>query len=168
MADSRKTNLPFSQSSMWPSSGMFDDFRKEMDNLMSNFFGSGGRVPSASQAWPDLRAGVINPAIDVAENDDAITLTAELPGTAEDDVDLSIREGVLTLKGEKKHEHDEDKDSIHVSERSYGSFQRVMPIPDRVDAEKITADFRKGVLVVTMPKKPEAVSAARKINIGNK
>jgi HSP20 family protein len=72
---------------------------------------------------------------------------------------------VITLKGEKKHERDEEKDNVHVTERSYGSFQRSMPVPDRVDADKISAKFDKGVLKVVMPKKAEAMASARKINI---
>lgn len=160
MDESKKSNVP----SMW-SGGMFDDFRKEMDDVISGFFGGQRGWPATSKAWATMPAGVVNPAIDVTENDDSITLTAELPGLAEEDVDLTVREGVLTLKGEKKHERDEDKDNVHVTERSYGSFQRTMPVPDRVDADRISAKFDKGVLKVVMPKKAEAVSAARKIAI---
>ena len=160
MADKAKSNLP----SMW-SPGMFDDFRKEMDDLVSGFFGGDRRPPAMRDMLARMPAGMVNPAIDVTENDDTITMTAELPGLLEEDVDLSVRDGVLTLKGEKKHERDEEKDNVHVTERSYGSFQRAMPVPDRVDADKISAKFDKGVLVVTMPKKAEAVAAARKISI---
>lgn len=147
------------------SGGVFDDFRKEMDDLISGFFGGQNRFPARSKAWSSLPAGVVDPAIDVTENDESITLTAELPGLAEEDVDLTVREGVLTLKGEKKHERDEEKDNVHVTERSYGSFQRSMPVPDRVDAEKISAKFDKGVLKVVMPKKAEAVAPSRRIDI---
>jgi HSP20 family protein len=160
MAENRKSNVP----SMW-SSGVFDDFRKEMDDLVSGFFGNERRWPASSKAWSALPAGVVNPAIDVTENDEAIMLTAELPGLAEEDVDLTVTEGMMTLKGEKKHERDEEKDNVHITERSYGSFQRSMPVPDRVDAEKISAKFDKGVLKVVMPKKAEAIASARKINI---
>lgn len=161
MAESNKSNVP----SMW-SGGVFDDFRKEMDDLVGSFFGGERRWPAPGKAWANLPAGVVNPAIDVTENDDAITLTAELPGIAEEDVDLTVREGVIMLKGEKKHERDEEKDNVHVIERSYGSFQRSMPVPDRVDADKISAKFDKGVLKVVMPKKAEAKSPSRKIDIG--
>jgi len=161
MAEEKKSNVP----SMW-SSGVFDDFRKEMDDLISGFFGNERRWPAPSKAWANLPAGVVNPAIDVTENDNEITLTAELPGLAEEDVDLTVREGMITLKGEKKHERDEEKDNVHVTERSYGSFQRSMPVPDRVDADQISAKFDKGVLKVVMPKKAEAKASARKIDIG--
>ena len=160
MADNTKSNVP----STW-STGVFDDFRKEMDDLISGFFGGERRWPTPSRAWTNLPAGVVNPAIDVTENDDSITLTAELPGLAEEEVDLTVREGMLTLKGEKKHERDEEKDNVHMTERAYGSFQRSMPIPDRVDAEKISARFDKGVLKVVMPKKAESVAPSRKIDI---
>jgi HSP20 family protein len=161
MAEKHKSNLP----SMW-SSGMFDDFRREMDEMMSGFFGGASQSPRMRDLMAKMPAGVVNPAIDVTESDDAITLTAELPGLAEEDVDLTVRDGMLTLKGEKKHKHDEEKDNVHMTERSYGSFQRSMPVPDRVDAEKISAKFEKGVLKVVMPKKAEAVASARKIAIG--
>lgn len=161
MAENREPTVP---STTWPRSSVFDDFRKEMDGLINGFFGGRG-VPSVEATWSKLPAGVVNPAIDVVENDDAITLTAELPGMEENDVDLTVREGSIILKGQKKHEHDEENDNMHVSERAYGSFQRVMPVPDRVDAAKIKAKFDKGVLTVTLPKKPESVASARKISI---
>ena len=160
MAEKLKSNLP----TMW-STGMFDDFRKEMDDLMGGFFGGDRRTPAMRDLWARMPAGAVSPAIDVTENDDMIVMTAELPGLVEDDVDLSVRDGVLTLKGEKKHERDEEKDDVHITERSYGSFQRSMPVPDRVDADKISARFDKGILVVSMPKKAEAVSSPRKISI---
>lgn len=150
-----------------PSAGrsmsMFDDFYKEMDNLLGSFFGT--RTP-APRAWTSLPAGIVTPAIDVSENDKEITLTAELPGLSEEDVELVVQDGRMTLKGEKRHEEDREEEDYHVSERSYGSFQRSMPIPDRVDVDKVKASFDKGVLKVKMPKKPEAETKGRKIDIG--
>ncbi|TCD13118.1 Hsp20/alpha crystallin family protein [Oricola cellulosilytica] len=161
MAEPRKSNVP----SMWSSAGMFEDFRKEMDGLINGFFGSGRQFPEREKLWANLPAGVMSPAIDVSENDETIKLTAELPGLAEEDVDLTVRDGVLTIRGEKKHELDEEKDNVHVTERAYGSFQRSMPVPDRVKVDDINARFDKGVLIVTMPKKAEAVTSPRKIAI---
>jgi HSP20 family protein len=150
---------------MWPGTS-FTDFRKQMDDLVENFFGRPfGLRTDSDLAFPGGN-GLISPAIDVTENDDSVTLTAELPGMDEKDVDLSIRNGVMTLKGEKKYEYKEKKEDTHVMERRYGSFQRVMTLPDSVDEGKIEAKFDKGVLTVTMPKKSEAKSAARKIAIG--
>ena len=110
--------------------------------------------------------GMIAPSIDVHENEKELVIAAELPGMEEKDVQLSFRDGVLTIKGEKKSERDETKDDVHISERSYGSFQRSFRVPDTVEVDKATADFEKGVLKVTLPKVAEAVSREKKIPIG--
>lgn len=159
MADDNKRSVP----SLW-SSDPFADFRSRMDHLFEDFFGdSRGMSPASAsrEAMPFL-----SPAIEVKESEKAITLTAELPGLSEEDVELGIRDGVLTLKGEKKYETEEEEEDRHFSERRYGSFQRTMTLPDRVDEAAITAKFDKGVLRVTMPKRAESMPAARKIEIG--
>jgi HSP20 family protein len=158
-------NVPAKQPAMWPGAS-FGDFRKQMDDLVENFFGRPFGVHTGTDiAFPNGN-GMISPAIDVSENDKTITLTAELPGMEEKDVDLTVRNGVMTLKGEKKYEHKEEKEDTHVMERRYGSFQRIMTLPDSVDQNRIEAKFDKGVLKVTMPKTAEAKSKARKIAIG--
>lgn len=156
---------PATTPSLW-SPGLFGDFRKEMDQMLERFFGD--RADAAGRTgFPSLSMrGAVRPAIDVTENDTAITLTAELPGMSEKEVDLTVADGVLSLKGEKRIEHVSDKDDVHLVERSYGAFERAVPVPDRVDAGKISAKFDKGVLVVTMPKKPGAGNGARKIAVG--
>lgn len=148
----------------WPTR-IFDDFHEEMDGLLDNFFGT--RFPALRRGWAALPQGAMSPAIDVSENGKQITLTAELPGLSEEDVELEVKDGRLTLKGEKRHEEERKEDNFHLMERSYGAFQRSMPVPDTVDESKISASFDKGVLKVTMPKKPEAKKpAGRKISIG--
>ena len=160
MADS-KQKLPAERSS-----GLFDDFRAEMDKMMERFFGDTATAASRT-GFPSLTTvGAVRPAIDITENDKAITLTAELPGMSEDEVDLSVSEGVLTLKGEKSVEQESKEDHSVVIERNYGSFYRSFPIPDRVDQNAIDAKFDKGVLKVTMPKKPGQETKDRKIKIG--
>lgn len=137
----------------------FAGLRKEMDQALESFFGKQNLL-SGSEGEK-----FIAPLIDVAENDSAITLTAELPGITEQDVDLSIQNGVLSLKGEKKMEKKDDKDNYHVVERRYGSFQRSMRLPSSVDEAAISARFDNGVLTVTLPKKPGTAPAERKIAI---
>tara|TARA_R110002020_G_scaffold5971_2_gene24583 strand:- start:251 stop:736 length:486 start_codon:yes stop_codon:yes gene_type:complete len=160
MADS-KEKLP-----AFRPSGLFDDFRKEMDAMMQRFFGDEASA-AAKTGFPSLMtAGAVRPAIDITENDAAITLTAELPGMAEEEVDLTITDGMLTLKGEKTVSHEAKEDNSVVVERSYGAFHRSFPIPDRVDQNAIEAKFDKGVLKVTMPKKPGQETGERKIKIG--
>jgi len=159
MAD-KKENLPTSRSS-----GMFDDFRKEMDTMMERFFGDTESAASKTGFPSLMTAGAVKPAIDITENDKAITLTAELPGMSDEEVDLTITDGMLTIKGEKTVSHELKSDDSVVVERNYGSFHRSFPVPDRIDQDAIDAKFDKGVLKVIMPKKPGQDSKDRKIKI---
>ena len=111
--------------------------------------------------------GTLAPKIDVAESKDAIDLTAELPGVDEKDVDVTLTNGVLTIRGEKKTQRDEkDKDkNWHVVERSYGSFSRTISLPFDPDPAKVDAKFDKGVLHVHLPKPVEVAKKQQKIEI---
>jgi HSP20 family protein len=111
--------------------------------------------------------GTLAPKIDVAESKDAIDLTAELPGVDEKDVDVTLTNGVLTIRGEKKTQRDEkDKDkNWHVVERSYGSFSRTISLPFDPDPAKVDAKFDKGVLHVHLPKPVEVAKRQQKIEI---
>jgi HSP20 family protein len=143
----------------------FAEMRAEMDRVFDSFLGPSffGRWPSASRAEP---AEISAPKVDVRENDKEFVFEAELPGIDEKNVQVTVRDGMLSLKGEKKSERDEKKDTYHLVERSYGSFERAFRLPDSADQEKIAADFNKGVLRVVVPKRPEAVKAEKKIPIG--
>ena len=88
-----------------------------------------------------------------------------MPGLEEKDISLTMQNGVLTIQGAKRLEYDEEKENYHVMERRYGSFQRVLRVPDTVDEGKVEARFENGVLKVTLPKRPEVASAQRKIEI---
>ena len=101
--------------------------------------------------------------MDVAEHEKAYEITAELPGMDESNIDVKFSDGTLTIKGEKKDEREERQKDYHLSERRYGSFQRSFSVPDGVDADKIEAHFKNGVLTVTLPKKPEAQKSEKKI-----
>ena len=105
------------------------------------------------------------PELDVRENTNAIIVEAELPGVDEKDVTVTLANGMLTIKGEKKHEKEEKGENYHFTERSFGSFERSVRLPDTIDEAKVEAKFDKGVLKVTAAKKPEAVKAERKIEI---
>lgn len=136
--------------------------RNEMDRMFEGFFGQRGGLPGLFGA----AGGTTMPSIDVRESENEIVVEAELPGMDEKDVTVSLRDGVLSIKGEKKSSREETKDEVHISERSYGSFQRALRVPDSVDVEKVAASFDKGVLTVTLPKSAEAASRERKIPIG--
>jgi HSP20 family protein len=105
------------------------------------------------------------PAVDVAETEKSYEITAELPGLDEKHVEVKVANGGLTIKGEKQEEKEEKKKGYYLHERHFGSFERSFHIPDGVDVEKIEAIFKKGVLKVTLPKKPEAQKPEKKIEI---
>ena len=131
---------------------------REMNRLFDDAFRSFdhpalfGRMPS----WPSL---------EVSETDNEIRVAAELPGLEEKDVELFVEENGLTIRGEKRSET-EDKDR-QFSERFYGRFERRIPLGFEVDEDKVKAQFRNGVLTVTVPKSPEAQRKTRRIPIGN-
>ncbi len=109
--------------------------------------------------------GKLSPAMDVAETDDSMEITAELPGVSEDDVEVSITDRRLTIKGEKKSETESEEADKHIVERSYGSFLRSMHLPFDVDIAAVSASFEKGVLKIMLPKPPEVASKTKKIEI---
>ena len=124
-----------------------------------------------SRRTPFMRFGsdMLSPKIDVAESKDAIEVTAELPGVDEKDVDVTLANDVLTIRGEKKTERDEqDKDrNWRVVERSFGSFTRAIPLPFDPDATKVEAKFDKGVLRIRLPKPAEVAKKQQRIEIKN-
>jgi HSP20 family protein len=142
----------------------FGALRSEMDRLFDSFMGGLPTFPT--MFGPSATRGfALMPSMDVKETDKEITIAAELPGLDEKDVSLTIQNGVLTIEGEKRLEHEEEKENYHVMERRYGGFQRSLRIPDTVNEGKIEARFDKGVLKVVLPKRPEAAAEQRKIEI---
>jgi HSP20 family protein len=141
----------------------FSAMRAEMDRVFDSFLGPGfGRFPLLSRIEAE---DTIVPSIDIRETESELVVEAELPGLDEKDLTVTLKEGVLTLQGEKKSEREEKKDDYHLMERSYGSFQRSFRVPDTVNADNVKATFDKGVLKVTMPKRAEAVKAEKRIAI---
>jgi HSP20 family protein len=105
------------------------------------------------------------PALDVAEDNEAMTISAELPGLKKEDVKIKVRDGILTLSGEKKFESETKKENYYRVERSYGNFARSFTLPTTVDADKIEATMKDGVLKVAIPKKPEAKEREVKVEV---
>ncbi|MBL9096821.1 MAG: Hsp20/alpha crystallin family protein [Alphaproteobacteria bacterium] len=130
--------------------------QKEVNRLFEDFGrGSVSRFAGAE----------VVPRIDVAETDSAIEVTAELPGIDEKDVDVVLRDDVLTIKGEKKSEREEKKKDYHLVERSYGSFQRSIRLPFEADGETVKASFVKGVLKISVAKPTEVKEKTVKIPV---
>jgi HSP20 family protein len=95
------------------------------------------------------------PSVDILEKDGNLILRAELPGVSEKQIELKLEGNTLTLKGERKMEMEDDKTNYHRVESFYGSFARSFRLPDTVDSEKISADYKNGVLTITIPQRPE-------------
>lgn len=146
--------------------------RDQMDRLFDDF-ASDWRLPSFGRElfeWEPFRTpswtrGVVDVRFDLSETDDALEITAELPGIDEKDVELVLADGVLTLKGEKRVEKEAKEKEYYLSERRFGAFTRSMRLPESVDPDKIEASFDKGVLTVVIPKRPEAKAKKRNIPI---
>jgi HSP20 family protein len=112
-----------------------------------------------------LSAGVSEPAVDLYEEEDAIVAKAEVPGITKDDVQVNIRDRQLTIKGEKKKEEAVTETDYYLSERSYGPFTRVFDLPTEVQAEKVRASFKDGVLEIHLPKTEQAKRKDIKVKV---
>jgi len=141
-----------------------------MDRLFEEFDRDLWRSPfrrSAFDIEPFLRRGLSwsAPAVDIAEKNNAYELTAELPGLDEKNIEVKVVNGSLMIKGEKRDAKEEKKKDYHLQERHFGSFERCFSVPEGVDTDRIEANFKAGVLTVTLPKKPEAQKPEKKIEI---
>lgn len=143
-----------------PFGGGFDpmfSLHREMNRLFDDFMGG----PSAGGQGQSSGGNIINAHINVSETDGEIRISAELPGVAEQDIDVSLNDDVLTIRGEKKFERSDDKENFHFVERSYGTFQRSLRLPFSVDPEQVRAEFENGVLNVTLPKSAQQERSRR-------
>jgi HSP20 family protein len=149
-----------------------ESLRQEIDGLIEDF-GRGYWQPlrrSLLAAGPLVRRELTWDAtpmvsVDVVESEKAYEITAELPGMDEKNIEVKVGNGSLTIKGEKQEEKEEKKKDYYLHERRFGSFERSFEVPESVDADKIEATFKKGVLTVAMPKKAEAQKPAKKVEV---
>lgn len=137
-------------------------FQDEVNKLFGDFFGDLS-FPRWGRAAESTFA--VSPAMDVTENDKEFKITAELPGMDAKDVQINATEGYVTIKGEKKAEKKEEREGYFRQERTYGSFQRVVALPDTANFDKAEANFKNGLLTLSVPKKAGAQSKERKIEI---
>lgn len=121
--------------------------QSEMNRMFEDFFTQPFAFPTPSQSMQD-----VIPALDVKENDKHITVTAELPGVDGKDVEISVHDDILEIKGHKSEENKREEDDVHIVERSYGSFSRRIRLPAEVDSDHAEASMDKGVLTLQLPK----------------
>jgi HSP20 family protein len=135
----------------------FERMKRDMDRLWESFFEKGTLRGEDGREWL--------PSLDVAETKNEIVVKAEVPGLEPKDIDISLSDGLLTIKGEKKQEREEKEENYHLVERSYGSFARSIRLPNEVRSDKINASYKNGVLKVVLPKSEEAKKKEVKIKV---
>ena len=149
----------------------FESLRTQVDRLFRDFetgFLHSPLYRDAENFWRRDLAFPVTPAVDIIEKDNAFEITAELPGLDAKNIELSLSDDVLTIKGEKNEEKEEKTKDRYVSERRYGSFRRSVQLPSSVDAGKIEANYKSGVLTVSLPKTAEAQKKQTAIPITTK
>ncbi len=149
----------------------FGALRQQVDRLFDEFDRDFWAAPfrrslfDIEPFWRRQVAGPMAPAVDIVEKDNAYEVKADLPGLDEKNIEVKLSDGMLTIKGEKQEEKEEKKKDYYLHERHFGTFERSFRVPETVDAEKIEAQFKKGVLTLTLPKKPEARKPEKKIDV---
>jgi len=152
----------------------FEALRNQVDRLFHDFQTGFLQAPSYRSLlemepfWRRDLGFNVTPAIDIVEKEKAFEITAELPGLDAKNIDLQLSDNVLTIKGEKQEEKEEKTKDRYVSERRYGSFRRSLEVPGSVDVDKIEANFKNGLLTVSMPKSPEAQKKQKTIPVSVK
>lgn len=140
---------------------MLQQFADEMDRMFGDFGFRHGltRPPTAREgmAW--------TPRIDVTQRNNELVIRADLPGMKKDDVRVDSTDDAITIQGERHREHNEERDGVYRSERSYGIFFRAIPLPNGAIADQAKASFKDGVLEITMPAPPEHVNRGRRLEI---
>ena len=132
-------------------------------------FPAGLRVfqDSLSRLWGEPASRAWTPAVDIYETENELVLKADIPDVDPKNVGIQLENGTLTLKGERKFEQQQNGKGFHRIERSYGSFVRAFSLPDTVEAEKVKADYKSGVLTITLPKKEVAKPRSISVEISN-
>jgi HSP20 family protein len=144
----------------WDPFREFSTLQDRMNRLFRESYGPEGREES-------LTTTTFAPPVDVYEDEHSVTLKIEVPGIDEKDIDVRIENHVLTVHGERKFEKEEKEENFRRVERQYGSFTRTFTLPTTVDAEKVSANYDKGILKIALPKKAEAKPKQIKVNVGS-
>jgi HSP20 family protein len=166
MTPARQETRPVRQSaSMWNASPfqLLERFADEMDRVFEDL--GFGRQGLGSPLFRTDRPSLWAPQLEVFQRSNELVIRADLPGMTKDDIKIDVRDDAVTVQGERKREHQEEREGVFRSERSYGSFCRVVPLPEGAITEQAKASFRDGVLEITMPTPPEQVTRGRRLEI---
>lgn len=144
----------------------FANFRGEVERLIERVWSDPFASLESPDRWfGDFRQGEFSPKLDVTDEKDALRVAVEIPGVDRKDLDIECQDGLLTIKGDKKHEESKKEDGCYRTERSYGFFQRTVPLPAEIDASKAEAKFADGVLTIRLPKTERAKAQTTKIAV---
>lgn len=149
----------------WRPFGGLSRWERDMDRMMEEFFGRRMR-PFWPERWSRAEEVEMTvPSVDVFEEKDDVVVKAELPGLDKDNIEVNVTDHLLTIKGEKKKEEEVKEENYYRAERSYGSFLRTLELPKDVQADKVKASFKNGILEIRMPKTEEAKAKEVKVKI---
>jgi HSP20 family protein len=147
------------------------NLRRQIDHLFEAFSQRSLHLPfrrrdaDVEQVWQRGLSLYGMPVVDIAEKEKSFEMTAELPGMDEKNIEITLSNGNLVIKGEKRESLEEQKQDYYLSERRYGAFERTFPLPKGIDADQIDASFARGVLTVSLPKRPEAIKPEKIIPV---
>jgi HSP20 family protein len=136
---------------------------QRLSDEMDRMFGDWGRRPWRSARFGELQAW--SPAIEVSQRENELVVRADLPGLKKEDVNVEVSDDAITINGERRHEEKEEREGYFRSERSYGSFSRVIPLPEGAITESAKAKFKDGVLEITMQVPPKETRKTRKLEL---
>jgi len=153
----------------YPGSGFYGplaQLHQEIDRLFDTVFRGFGAWPLAAEdPLTRLGAGVLKPTLDIGATDEEYTISVEVPGVDEKDIQLELVGDTLTIRGEKRQEREERGRNFYRMERAYGTFQRILSLPEDADQDHIEASFNKGVLTITIPRRAQRREAGKTIEI---
>ncbi len=144
--------------SKWRPFGELERARRDMESLWDSFF----------EDRPMRRGEIMGqwlPSLDLSEAKDEFVVKAEIPGADAKNIDISLNDGTLIIKGEKKHEKEQKEENYHFVERSYGSFVRSIRLPGQVQGDKVKASYKDGILKISLPKSEEAKKKEIKVKV---
>ncbi len=169
--DRDRGSLQSSRQGIWPASpfDFIDRMADEMDQMFDRMLGGFGMPRRSwlarSPFQPFERQGLWSPRLEAFQKGDRFIVRAELPGLKKDDVQVDVSDGAITIRGERREEHEEDREGFYHSEREYGQFYRTIPLPDGAIGDSAQATFKNGVLEITMQAAPAEASRGRRLEI---
>ena len=145
---------------------LLEDLKGQLDKWFGEYFSKNKEaIAKGESIFSDTGSLMRFPVVDIQEQKDKYIVNAEIPGMKKDEIEVEYRDGYLTIRGEKKFEHEEKKKDFHRIERSYGSFHRTFEIPEEINEEEIKGDYKNGVLSITLPMKNPEKRKTKRIEI---